>query len=109
MSEWQPIETAPLGRTIDVYVWGLLDVGLDDGFRWCEVKFVNAVPQRLSVWHESEPDDGDGYWRDYELSENGQFASHWMPIAEAPAMPDTPTPGAAMAEATARELTEQHD
>lgn len=81
-SEWQSIETAPKDRIIDVYVWGLLDAGLDDGFRWTEVKLIRTEPQTLAVWEEHP--EGDGNWREYELSENGQFASHWMPLPAPP-------------------------
>lgn len=84
MSEWKPIETAPIGQNIDVWVWNLDEDGsLADGFRWPEVKIQDGVaPVRLDVW-QGDPDFG-GEWASYSPDQNGQYVSHWMPLPTPP-------------------------
>ncbi len=89
---WNDIKTAPLGTIIDVAVWNV-GFGLDDGFRWTEVKLINHLPQVMQVYQTH--DEGDGEWVEYDLSQNGQYASHWMKP------PDLPVPSLAEGELVA--------
>lgn len=81
MSEttWNDITTVRLGEVVDVYVWNVGDAGAEDGFRWPDVKVTRALPQTLLVAGEEE-----GEWSEYDLSQNGQYISHWMPTPKPP-------------------------
>ena len=62
MGGWMPIDdNTPRDTVIDVYVWGVDVAGFDDGFRWCDVRLIDE--RTLAVWRETDPEDGDGYWR----------------------------------------------
>lgn len=84
MSEtvWNDIKTVPMNVKLDVYVWDVDGEGAGDGFRWTDVKIIGHQPQVLSFW-DAEWED----WREHDLSQNGQFVSHWAYVPEPPRHP----------------------
>ncbi|AWN39940.1 DUF551 domain-containing protein [Methylobacterium durans] len=83
MSEWQPIETAPLDDT-----WILLSGGTVD---WAEFAFGITCPpvvvacRRSEEWIVSLADSG------YMLTRYRE-PTHWMPLPATPFSNDAPTP-----------------
>lgn len=74
-----PIETAPIGEIIDVWVWEVDGESVTDGHRFAGVKLRDdGDPTLLEI-----PMD-DGNWRDLYPHENGQWASHWQPLPKPP-------------------------
>jgi len=79
-SEWRGISSAPLMKKIDVFVWDInekADIG--DGYRFSDVKIVEHDPHIIAFWDQDRES-----WEIYPLHENGQFASHWMPLPTPP-------------------------
>lgn len=83
MTDWQKIESAPEGIKLDVWVWNVVEGGLDDGFRWPEVQVIGGgVPHGLLVYR-GDPDFG-GEWEEYWPHENGQVVTHWARLPDPP-------------------------
>lgn len=83
---WQPIETAPIGQRIDLWLWSVDGEGnATDGFRFPEVELADGVPYPFKYWmDDTEP---DLYWPD----QNGQFVSHWRPCPAPPTLKGNPS------------------
>lgn len=69
-SEWQPVETVPSGSLVDIWVE---EVVFGNGFRIPDVIVLDRLPG-LIEW----ADGFNGMTRHLNLSENGQYISHWM-------------------------------
>ena len=80
MTAWQPIETVPKGKFVDVWVVDDED-DVPNGSRWTDVKVLGSAPYLL-VLPNTSPDGDLGV--PFHPEENGVWISHWM---ERPAPP----------------------
>lgn len=69
ISGWQPIETAPCGIDIDVWISTL------EGGGWRKTGHIVSVDPFCML---------DENWCPYFPHENGGWATHWMPLPSAP-------------------------
>ena len=82
MSEWQPIETAPMDGTWVLLTGGLIDYGWDAEDNDQPHAVVGQVTEQMRhskptmVWHFAWYDSG--YYGEYEQP------THWMPLPDAP-------------------------
>jgi hypothetical protein len=65
MSEWQPIETAPKDKVIDIW--------LKNGHRWSDCYYDTICHE----WRTSRP-------AGYLISVHERGVTHWMPLPEPP-------------------------
>ncbi|KRG49312.1 DUF551 domain-containing protein [Stenotrophomonas beteli] len=76
--QWQPIETAPVGKNADGVTWLFLawgpegDQSVGEGFRWRDKWFAGATFYCA------------GQERKYEIRETEISPTHWMPLPSVP-------------------------
>ena len=73
MSEWRPIETAPIDRTI-VLVFGPEHEGGEPA----------VAAAFYDPWADSELGRKEGWWALDESGHHLMFPTHWMPLPEPP-------------------------
>jgi hypothetical protein len=75
---WQPIETVPRDKTVDVWVADTFG----DGVRWTDVKVHGDLPFSLLAWRTN--DAGQLESTEYWPHENGQYLAAWLPVPSPP-------------------------
>jgi hypothetical protein len=80
--QWQPIETAPKSKT--VILFAVTDIAEDGRIR----NWMMAT----GWWHpgyENDPKVTPWCWEGHQVPKYGVQPTHWMPLPEAPTVPDT--------------------